>query len=436
MDPAVAIIPAHNEARYVAAVVAPLVSSGAFRRVLVVSDGSADETARVARDAGAEVLELRPNRGKGGAMLAGVRATTESVVCFFDADLVGLTPQVIRGMVGPVVRGELDMAIGLVDYGSAYNKLHEMLPKISGQRAIRRTLLNHVPAEAWSGFSIEMELNETARRTSARVRSGTLPRVSTVPKWSKTGHGGLLDAVKMSRSVLLAMGRARARIDTPVPGEFACELIIPAHNEEPRVAAVVAPAVQSGCFRRVTVVSDGSTDGTVAAARAAGAYAIDLRPNRGKGGAMRAGFASCKTPWVAFLDADLYGLQPEHLKAWCDEARSGNYGMVCWMLDHVPGNTGGQMALHSLNLSGQRIVHRSILERMPASLWDGYGIECAMNEACSRMGYAERRVLIDGVSAMKQLERSGGSAAESGVRMAKIMGKALQTSGVARTTSW
>ena len=65
-----ALIPAHDEAPRIEAVVR---GAAAHLPVLVVDDGSADDTARVARDAGAEVLEQRPNAGKGAALRAGFR---------------------------------------------------------------------------------------------------------------------------------------------------------------------------------------------------------------------------------------------------------------------------------------------------------------------------------------------------------------------------
>jgi glycosyltransferase involved in cell wall biosynthesis len=65
-----ALIPAHDEEPRIAAVVR---AAGAHLPILVVDDGSSDATARVAREAGAEVLEERPNAGKGAALRAGFR---------------------------------------------------------------------------------------------------------------------------------------------------------------------------------------------------------------------------------------------------------------------------------------------------------------------------------------------------------------------------
>ncbi|MFH0917145.1 MAG: glycosyltransferase family 2 protein [bacterium] len=71
-DPQVlVVVPAHNEAPRIAAVVEGLIRLGL--PVLVVDDGSGDGTGEVARTAGARVLRLEPNRGKGAALKAGFR---------------------------------------------------------------------------------------------------------------------------------------------------------------------------------------------------------------------------------------------------------------------------------------------------------------------------------------------------------------------------
>ena len=73
------IMPAWNEADCVGATVAEVLTLDEPYDVLVVNDGSTDETPRIAASAGATVLNLPFNLGVGGAMRAGSRMPSRSM---------------------------------------------------------------------------------------------------------------------------------------------------------------------------------------------------------------------------------------------------------------------------------------------------------------------------------------------------------------------
>ncbi len=86
-------------------------------------------------------------------------------------------------------------------------------------------------------------------------------------------------------------------------------LLLPAHDEQETVGAVVAraPATIAGRPVRVVVIDDGSTDATAARAAAAGARVVSLPVNRGLGAAVRRGLAEGVAEGaaaIAFCDAD------------------------------------------------------------------------------------------------------------------------------------
>lgn len=206
---AVAICPAHNESGRVGNVVRTLVTSGVFRRVVVVDDGSTDGTAAEAETAGADVIRLMPNRGKGGAMLAGVRATTEPVVAFFDADLLCFRPQHAQKLVAPVANGSAVMACGLRDY-AAWNEIQKALPTLTGERAVLRSVLESVPLQFWSGWAIEAAINEFAQRSGGNVVKIVLGGLCITPKWNKVDpQKGIEDGVNMLIDVLVAIRNAK-----------------------------------------------------------------------------------------------------------------------------------------------------------------------------------------------------------------------------------
>jgi dolichyl-phosphate beta-glucosyltransferase len=83
-------------------------------------------------------------------------------------------------------------------------------------------------------------------------------------------------------------------------------VVIPAYNEQARLKAHV-PAIKAhlaGKSHEIIVVNDGSKDNTATVARELGVRLIDLQPNRGKGGAVKAGMLEAQGRYVLFTDAD------------------------------------------------------------------------------------------------------------------------------------
>jgi glycosyltransferase involved in cell wall biosynthesis len=110
----VAIVPALNEAGTVASVVSEIRIFDPDFEVVVVDDGSTDETAERALEAGAKVLRLPLNLGIGGAMQAGyVYALEEGFDVAVQVDGDGQhDPREIGGLLEPILDGRADMVIG------------------------------------------------------------------------------------------------------------------------------------------------------------------------------------------------------------------------------------------------------------------------------------------------------------------------------------
>lgn len=179
MTHAVAIVPAYNRADTVGSTVTALRAVPDVLDVIVVDDGSSDRTAAVAAAAGARVVELARNRGKGAAVAAGVAASgAPEVYLLVDADL-GDSAALVVELLEPVAQGEADMVIAVlrepskrsgfglvksfaahVARGATGSPLAEPL---SGQRAVRGSLLRSVVLAERFGLEIGLTLDAVAR---------------------------------------------------------------------------------------------------------------------------------------------------------------------------------------------------------------------------------------------------------------------------------
>jgi glycosyltransferase involved in cell wall biosynthesis len=146
------VLPAKNEAEGLQKVLPALRNCLPHAELIVVDDGSTDDTASVARGLGARVLTSPYSMGNGAAIKRGAKAATSDVLVFMDADGQH-DPAQIAGLLAQLDDG-YDMAVGARDgAGQAswgrglangfYNRLaswmtgHEVMDLTSGFRAVR-----------------------------------------------------------------------------------------------------------------------------------------------------------------------------------------------------------------------------------------------------------------------------------------------------------
>lgn len=181
--------------------------------------------------------------------------------------------------------------------------------------------------------------------------------------------------------------------------------VIPALNEEKTVGGVVAAALSSGVFDDVIVVSDGSTDGTAAAAQAAGARVLELGKVLGKGAAMTAGVLTVSAPVVCFLDADLTDLGPEQVKELVAPVLSGGARMSIGVRNAADSR---MFRFRKLFLvSGQRAMRRDVFLAVPPVWRRGYRVEKALNFVCRVNRWPVTVVALPGLGTRTKLEKSG-----------------------------
>ncbi len=211
MPKAAAIVPAFNEEKTVGDVVRALVASKIFDEIIVISDASTDGTAAAARAAGATTVhELPFHKGlgssKGQAVEHGVTHTDASVVAFFDADLIGFTPEHARLVVLPVLSGKMAMNAGFRDRGPLGNFLQRFLPLIGGERAMEREVFETIPSRYLRGFMIEAATNYYCRANGLPYGGTLLPGLTMRKKYQKVGWPkAILEYIRMYYQVAKAM---------------------------------------------------------------------------------------------------------------------------------------------------------------------------------------------------------------------------------------
>jgi hypothetical protein len=181
-----AVIPAHNEALRIAATVAAATRIPGVDSVVVIDDGSTDDTAAIASAAGAHTVRHPRNRGKAAAMTTGAAAMSGAdVLVFLDADL-GETAVGAAPVLPPVLEGRADMTIATLPPQTTAGGGHGFVVRLSrwgivratgfapvqplsGQRALTGAAFRQALPLA-SGFGVETALTIDLLRAGLRVQ--------------------------------------------------------------------------------------------------------------------------------------------------------------------------------------------------------------------------------------------------------------------------
>ena len=104
------LVPAYNEAATIGEVLARIEQLGLDAQVIVVDDGSTDDTASIAEAAGATVVRQQ-NRGKGAAIRAAIPLIEGDIAVIQDADME-YDPGEVPMLIDPIVKGAADVVFG------------------------------------------------------------------------------------------------------------------------------------------------------------------------------------------------------------------------------------------------------------------------------------------------------------------------------------
>lgn len=164
------LIPAFNESNRIVDTIRGMENIKEIDEIIVVNDGSTDDTADKAKKAGAKLVNIKNNSGKGKALKEGLKYVKNDVVAFIDAD-VGLTSREVIKLIEPVINGEADVTVArfpkvnvksgfgfvkkLAKYGVKLLTGYDFDSTLSGQRVFKKEVLDKIK-RFYSGYGIEV----------------------------------------------------------------------------------------------------------------------------------------------------------------------------------------------------------------------------------------------------------------------------------------
>ncbi len=208
------VIPAYNEEGRLPKVVEVLKTTKEIERIIVVDDGSTDETAKQARELGVTVLSHKENLGKGAALRTGIKEVKSNPFLIMDADLKNLKPDHVSVLISRFFgygnynvelkdrerkikqkikffpkkeKGETVLVNGMIDRGKASNVTEKIEEAFSGIRIMDRKVWEAALEElSEDGYGVDYLIYSKAKKIG-NVETETLAGLNHYSKTEKIG---------------------------------------------------------------------------------------------------------------------------------------------------------------------------------------------------------------------------------------------------------
>ncbi len=167
------IIPARNEQKTIKYVIDIAMKNSVTDEVIVVNNGSTDNTAKVSIKHGARVVDCS-EVGKGNAMAKGIQEAKNDIVVYLDADILNYNESIVDTLALPIINGETDFVkstFNRVTGGTVteisvkpllsilYPDLYKFQEPISGMIACKKSILEKIKFESDYGVDIGIVLD-------------------------------------------------------------------------------------------------------------------------------------------------------------------------------------------------------------------------------------------------------------------------------------
>jgi len=202
------IVPVYNEGERVLGVLNAIVGHELVDEVIVVNDGSRDNTKEVLdRTSGINFISLPENHGKSFAVMTGLKAARNELVMMIDSDLLGLRKESITALIEPVVQNQADMTMSLRKNSLGIYKLFGC-DFFSGERVFYKSILGDLDQiQKLKGFLLESYINKILIEKNLRLKVVKWENVVTPRKSVKMGFWqGSYGDFKMVKLIVSYLG--------------------------------------------------------------------------------------------------------------------------------------------------------------------------------------------------------------------------------------
>ncbi|HLD89392.1 MAG TPA: glycosyltransferase family 2 protein [Candidatus Nanoarchaeia archaeon] len=217
------IIPVFNEQSTIFKLVDTIKKSNIFNEIIVVDDGSTDNTNKALLESGTIYIQHKKNLGKGAALKTGLKAASGNTIMFLDGDIEAIDTAKINKMIELIENDDADVVIGTFRFG-CFQTFTEVVFKpltrlffpevmktikkgfLSGQRAFKKDVLDKIHLQDDFGVEAAMDIELTFMTPKPRIRHQCLGRTIFRIKGFQTSMNSIADTI-------IAYAKMHGRID-------------------------------------------------------------------------------------------------------------------------------------------------------------------------------------------------------------------------------
>jgi len=211
-QPVSIIVKAYNEQKNIGRVLDVLRDIKWIDEIIVVDDGSTDDTAEVVnayQSSKIRLVQHQANQGMGAAMATGIKSAKHNLLLFLDADLIGLKEEHLFEILSPIIFTKTaDLVLGVFGLKQMSKEpstkiANRFFPLITGQRAIWRKSLPDIEKIAVSRYGADLLIaRHVPKGRRAVVKLNGLSQVTKEKKAGRDFTSAIKARIKMYREVI------------------------------------------------------------------------------------------------------------------------------------------------------------------------------------------------------------------------------------------